>query len=192
MQFIGQYNIDGSVCDDLIALFKHARKEKLVHKGRIGTSEKGAVIDKAIKDSEDLYVGKVSDELLQQYRFPEFTELLKDNVDKYLAEHTILSRLGPFRIAESPIIQHYKPGGGFKKLHFERYGLSSSSRWLVWMMYLNTVKYGGGTYFKYQDFTATPEKGRMLLWPSDFTHTHKGVVAPSEHKYIFTGWLNFF
>jgi hypothetical protein len=112
-------------------------------------------------------------------------------VDAYIAEHEILSRLGPFHIGETPIIQHYKPGGGFKVSHFERSGLSTTTRWLTFMTYLNDIKLKGGTHFDYQDFTAKPEKGKLLLWPSDFTHTHRGIVAPAEDKYIITGWLNF-
>jgi hypothetical protein len=27
------------------------------------------------------------------------------------------------------------------------------------------------------------------MWPTDFTHTHRGVVSEYE-KYIVTGWIN--
>ena len=35
-------------------------------------------------------------------------------------------------------------------------------------------------------------KGKTVIWPTDFTHTHRGIVSPTEHKYIATGWFNFF
>lgn len=56
------------------------------------------------------------------------------------------------------------------------------------MLYLNTVEDGGGTEFKYINRVEKAEKGKMLIWPSDFTHTHRGVISPSEEKYIMTGW----
>ena len=51
--------------------------------------------------------------------------------------------------------------------------------------------FAGGTRFVYQDVTFEARKGRTLIWPPDFTHTHAGVVSPTQHKYIITGWLNF-
>ena len=75
--------------------------------------------------------------------------------------------------------------------HFERGGYATTTRMLVWMTYLNDVSDGGGTHFVYQKHTFEAKKGRTLIWPSDFTHTHAGVVSPTQHKYIITGWMNF-
>ena len=58
------------------------------------------------------------------------------------------------------------------------------------MTYLNTVP-DAGTHFKYQDITTPAEKGLTLIWPPDFTHTHKGEISEKEEKYIITGWLGF-
>ena len=44
---------------------------------------------------------------------------------------------------------------------------------LVFMTYLNTVTDLGGTAFKYQNLEVQAEKGLTLIWPSDWTHTHK-------------------
>ena len=56
------------------------------------------------------------------------------------------------------------------------------------MTYLNDVEEGGETYFKYQDKKIKPEVGKTIIWPSDWTHTHKGVSPKSGFKYIATGW----
>ena len=55
---------------------------------------------------------------------------------------------------------------------------------------LNTVE-EAGTEFKFQNFKATAKKGKTLIWPTDFTHTHRGVISLSKEKYIITGWLSF-
>ena len=59
------------------------------------------------------------------------------------------------------------------------------------MTYLNDVNIGGGTEFYHQKVTVLPEKGKTVIWPADWTHTHRGVAAPNEEKIIVTGWYNF-
>ena len=58
------------------------------------------------------------------------------------------------------------------------------------MTYLNNVP-NGGTMFKYQKLISPAKKGLTLLWPPDFSHTHKGEISKTHEKYIATGWLNF-
>ena len=89
---------------------------------------------------------------------------------------------------ESCQIQHYKPGQGFKSWHCER--MSKENRCLVFMTFLNTVP-SGGTQFKYQNLTVPAKKGLTLIWPTDFTHTHKGQITQKHEKYIITGWFGF-
>jgi len=59
------------------------------------------------------------------------------------------------------------------------------------MIYLNTVSDGGGTKFKYFNHTENAVEGKVLIWPPDFTHTHKGVPSATEEKYIITGWYSY-
>ena len=58
------------------------------------------------------------------------------------------------------------------------------------MTYLNNVK-DGGTMFKYQNLTIPAKKGLTLIWPSDWTHTHKGQISNTKEKYIITGWYSY-
>lgn len=83
------------------------------------------------------------------------------------------------------------PTGGFKKFHCERSDLGVCHRNLVWMIYLNTVTDQGGTEFKYQKLIEPAEAGKVLIWPTDFTHTHRGIPSPTQSKYILTGWYKF-
>ncbi len=93
-----------------------------------------------------------------------------------------------FRLDTLFNMQRYEPGEAFYGWHCERAGLKASSRVLVWMVYLNTVTDKGGTQFYYQDHTEQPEQGKLLIWPTDWTHTHRGIPSLSQTKYIFTGW----
>ena len=57
------------------------------------------------------------------------------------------------------------------------------------MTYLNNVSDEGETEFLYQQVKHKPEIGKTLIWPSDFTHYHRGIPSQSQEKYIITGWF---
>ncbi len=190
VNFIEEFQIDGEICDSLIALHKKGRKLGLVQKGKLGTAE-GVAVDKKKKDSYDLGLVTVPDELAEEYKVPDYFMALQQCMAQYYDKYPELKKAGACSVAESPIIQYYKPGGGFKMEHYERTGWETATRALVFMTYLNDVTEGGGTHFKYQDLTTTARRGKTVIWPSDFTHTHAGEVSRSQSKYIITGWLNF-
>jgi hypothetical protein len=60
------------------------------------------------------------------------------------------------------------------------------------MTYLNTVTDEGQTEWFYQNLKIQPQKGLTVIWPVDWTHTHRGIASPTQTKYITTGWLGFF
>jgi prolyl 4-hydroxylase len=190
VQFVGDFMIDHAVCDRLVELHRACDRKGLVKRGRMGKGG-NLVVDPEKKDSFDVSVDLVPQELLQQYGIDRYYAELQRCLQQYVEQHPLLKQVGKFRVTESPAIQHYRPGGGFKMPHFERSGYATTTRMLVWMTYLNDVTDGGGTQFVYQKHTFEAKKGRTLIWPSDFTHTHAGVVSPTQHKYIITGWMNF-
>lgn len=62
-------------------------------------------------------------------------------------------------------------------------------RALLFMFYLNDVAEGGQTEFHYQARSIEPRRGRMVIAPAYFTHTHRGAVPVSGDKYIATSWV---
>ena len=190
MQFVGDFLIDSAVCDRLVELHRACDRKGLVKRGRMGKGG-NLVVDPEKKDSFDVSIDLLPPDLLNEYGIERYYTELQRCLQRYQEQHPLLKQIGTFRVTESPSIQHYRPGGGFKMPHFERAGYATTTRMLTWMTYLNDVKEGGGTHFVYQNHTFEARKGRTLLWPSDFTHTHVGVVSPTEHKYIITGWMNF-
>ena len=50
---------------------------------------------------------------------------------------------------------------------------------------------GGETEFLYQKCRFKPEKNTLLVWPSQFTHIHRGNPPLSNDKYIITGWIEY-
>lgn len=88
-------------------------------------------------------------------------------------------------------IQRTLPGQGYHTWHAENDFKTRASlpRVLATMMYLNDVDDGGETEFLYQSKRFSPKKGRVLLWPAQFTHVHRGNPPLSGEKYIITSWI---
>ena len=88
--------------------------------------------------------------------------------------------------------QKYKPNQYYMSEHCEQSGQEiESRRMLVWMIYCNTIKNGGETYFPQQKLSIKPEEGTVVIWPAAWTHSHYGKPAIKEHKYIITGWASY-
>ena len=165
---IGGWYIPANICDGLIEVFNAHPKNQ--SPGVVGPLP--LKIKPEIKESTEIALDpKYNDPSFIVYR-------------KYLE----VQNFAKFGMIESPQIQYYKPGQGFKIWHCEREG--KENRCLVFMTFLNTVP-EAGTHFKYQDLTVPAEKGLTLIWPTDFTHTHKGQISKEHEKYILTGWLGY-
>ena len=100
------------------------------------------------------------------------------------------SRL-PCKISDIFNIQWYPKGGGYKIWHFERTNNKHAiRRHLVWMTYL-TDNPNGGTEFYFQDLYIPAEKGKTIIWPSEWMYTHKSRVDKMQEKMIISGWMEF-
>jgi len=81
-------------------------------------------------------------------------------------------------------------GGGYHKWHCEKMDAQTANRLIVWSIYLNDVEEGGETEFLYQHKRIKAEQGNIVLWPSQYTHLHRGNPPISNEKYILTGWFH--
>jgi prolyl 4-hydroxylase len=176
--FIGGWYIDPTICDKLVNYFENNKHRWI--KGYVG---KNAELKKNVKDSTEIPLN-AGDTLLDDYN-KSLQTCLQEYGKIYSEINTNFSSFSSN--IENYNIQKYEPNQGYHKLHCERD--YANSRCLVFMTYLNTVK-DGGTIFKYQNITTKAKKGLTLIWPTDFTHMHKGQIT-NETKYIITGWFNF-
>ena len=48
----------------------------------------------------------------------------------------------------------------------------------------------GETEFLNQGVRCKPEVGKLLIWPAQWTHTHRGNPNYSTDKYVLTGWIH--
>lgn len=185
--FIETYYLkDLEICDRLIDLHKKSLDKT---PGRVYVNGELAPVSPHIKDSTDLTIS-------DYFQYPEiidYTIQLNQVLELYVKKYNFCNWYNPWTIIEPINIQYYRPGGGYKIWHTERTSNNSitSSRHLVFMTYLNDVDDGGETEFYYQNLKIQPKKGLTVIWPADWTHTHRGIPSMTQEKYIITGWYNY-
>ena len=172
---------DTSLCDDIIEWFDST---DLKGPGFAGAHMRTEDTVKISTDSDLKYNTELA---LRYYDQLDFV------VKNYIKKYKFVDFYGPWDIVDSINIQHYKPTEGFYAWHTERANAKPPgvTRHMVFMTYLNDVTEGGETEFYYQQVKIQPKKGLTVLWPADWTHTHRGVPSMTQEKYIVTGWYNF-
>ena len=178
------YNIPEDICDGLMNFFDESpnKNKGVAHNAN---PEKA----KSAKISTDI---TVTEEQLDDPRIKAYTDLLADMMQDYM---TMFPSIGPggwqLGITEKFNIQRYQPGEGFFDWHYERNPFPpANDRVLVFMTYLNDAE-DAGTHFMYQNITTECKKGLTVLWPADWTYTHKGQISKEHEKTIITGWISF-
>jgi len=177
MNFIGEWYLDDiDVCDQLIDYYHKCNK-------------KNKVIINDLKKNTEIYLStKTTNNTILHY-LSQLQKICKNYIEKYeyCAYYDVWS------IVENFKIQYYDLNEGFYGYHAERTCAETinSKRHLVFMTYLNDVTDGGETEFFYQRKKIKPQKGKTLIWPADWTHTHRGIISPSQQKYIITGWYSY-
>jgi len=171
--FIYSKQISERMCDKLVKFYKDNPKRHAPDK---------------------LCKGKTSSEIILTRKdniYKEYDNHLSKVLQSYLKIYEHANNTVRFEISPTIKIQYYKPGDGFPVYHFENDGNDECiTRHLVFMTYLNTVK-DAGTEFKYQKITAKAIKGKTVIWPAAWTHTHRGIVNKKKEKIIITGWFNY-
>jgi len=163
--FLGGWYIDPKLCDEILKMFKQI-PDVLKESGGIYNNNKLDQVDKDIKDSIDIFIRS------NNFKYPlnKYHEQLQICLENYVKKYPDVNRLARFTLTSQYNIQHYKKGGGFKKWHCERTD--------------------GGTMFRNQDLIIPAKKGLTLIWPAEWTHTHKGQISNTKEKYIVTGWYH--
>jgi hypothetical protein len=100
-----------------------------------------------------------------------------------------------YRYGTLQVQKYLKGSSGYPHWHSEVYPKDANCetlhRVLAFQFYLNDVTEGGETEFFYQEKKVQSKAGRMIIFPSSFTHTHRGNAPQSNDKYIITSWVLF-
>lgn len=126
---------------------------------------------------------------------PAFLALFRQRIDAALERYNRDVGL-PIPVPNSPrmadlVLKRYRAGGGEQfQVHFDSmYELSS--RFLVFLWYLNDVSSAGETAFPQLDLKIAPRRGRLLMFPPYWMYQHAGLPPASGDKYILSTYLMF-
>lgn len=174
----GWYMNNTDLCDKIIDWFEHYVENE--DQDTIGRNT-------GYKESTDILLDR------NQELYAEYQTELRSITDCYFELFPTANSYDPFGIVDGTNVQRYYPSQGFHSWHTERSNarLPNSTRHLVFMTYLNNISDAGETEFKHQDLKVKPEKGLTVIWPADWTYTHRGIPSQTETKYITTGWYNY-
>lgn len=82
-------------------------------------------------------------------------------------------------------VQCYNKCMGWYREHVDSFpGTEAQNRVLSGIIYLNDVEQGGQTRFPLHDVEVEARAGRIVLFPSNFTHPHEGKTPLSNDKWI--------
>ena len=167
-------------CSQLINSFE---SETNLHKGVMG----GGVVDAERKDSTDLTCNKNDDKYATYNNIilPRLSIVLTQYMSLYPFLKSIMQTTYVFPYYN---IQRYKEGEGYHLLHCEHYAYTPT-RVLSWIIYLNDA--ASGTEFPEQKVKVKAVEGSCLVFPSFWTHPHKGITPNKGNKYIISGWVDF-
>ena len=174
--FIHESTINKTVCEDILKYYldnqdKHLKPD----------------FDEEVKTSTEIPISVNNN----MYPFNEYKTGLEKCINEYREKYPeVDTLLEKWSLVEDYNIQYYKPGQGFKKVHCERGCAEASKRVLVFMTYLSTLD-NAGTIWPKQKFKSECVLGNTIIWPTDWTYSHVGVVNEYKDKCIVTGWYSF-
>ena len=175
------------ICDDLVKYFDE--NPDRYYKGRVYGIGDNTQYNTDFKASTQItfYINQDEEDAKIM---SEYIMNLNLCIREYEYKYERVKLLATYSITEGIQIQKYEPSEGYKAWHCERYGIAQQTRCFAFMTYLNDVL-DGGTEFMYQKLITPAKKGLTLIWPSDWTHTHRGQISLTHKKTIITGWLNY-
>ena len=190
--FRKEKSIPDDLCDAYIETFETC-PASYRHRGVVSNEKDGVYQDKDIKLSTDIsFTPNMETDSFWGDKVSYTVNTLYDAMLEFRSRyHVAFNNIDIFKVGNVFNMQKYEPGEAYYKYHCERAGMRHSNRILVWMIYLNNVYDGGETEFFYYHHYEPARKGTLLIWPTDWTHLHRGILSNTENKYILTGWYTF-
>ena len=190
-------SLDGALCDRIIEIFETNKDEQF--KGVLGGSyglKSGSVVDIITKDTTDCNIISSSARILEWQ--PIICILIKEleaNLQNYIEKlettlHLSLNDIYKSKAIDTFLIHKYEKGKGKFLYHNDFYIDRDRGKYRIlnYMWYLNDVIDGGETEF-FGYYKIKPQKGKMIIFPSEWFFPHCGKMPISDDKYVITGWV---
>jgi hypothetical protein len=201
MHYIREYFItDPSICDEVFDACKKLKSNGygspgVVHATFLDTVTNKIVIDDSslnqVKDSWDIMpmdFAEMYPKGPSELRLDELADELNEAIFPKYYNDISLTFTGDLFLTKPPHFQLYEPGGGYKVWHCDANG-QKIHRMFVFILYLNDVP-DGGTEFRDWNYTCKAEKGKVLMFPSNFCFVHRSQISHTSEKAIMTGWID--
>lgn len=179
--------LNNDLCDDLISMFELNIKEH-------GKGSTLGGVNPDVKLTTDIVFSNASSEYWSECS-KHIIGILYYHLREWRKQFK-LSQKGEFALTNhltlddgTLLLQKYDLNCG-KYTYHDDFAISETRehRVVTFIFYLNTVENGGETEFM-DIFKIKPEKGKLVLFPSNWTYYHRGKMPISDNKYIITGWL---
>jgi len=164
-------SITNITCSSLISTFEQS-KNKVVS-NNIETINFGS----------DLFRWRTFDSVLYKELSASLTEYIqKYNLDTDIFDTTNLKDNGFF-------LQKLIKNKGNVDFHNDFFSSEGRTRILTYIWFLNDIKKGGEIVFWNNKTKISPEKGTLILFPSNWTYSYKHTQPLEEDQYIIIGGI---
>ena len=194
--FIEIYNnvLPDEICNLLISTldYKDWDNSKVIKEARTLDGDKEKLSSKDMFLSEHSYEFDTLKFELDRHLRPKLLEYDRkyhitytpDDVDHSEWGGIVIRRHTPWNIKK-----YTAPDDGYNAYHCDWTTHDNMVRRVVSsILYLNDVEEGGETEFYFQGLKIKPKKGRLILFPTFYTHLHKGHKPISNDKYVAMCW----
>ena len=146
-------------------------------------------LDTQMRDSSIQYC-KTSD-LLDEHK--KLLEFFSNGLNVYLKMHPIADQFPSFNVAETFNILKYEKGQAYHSTHSDYFPQGPMRlRHLTGICFMSDVSEGGELVFPQQDLEIKPEQGKLVIFPSGWTHAHHTKpVLSNDVRYVFQLWWSF-
>ncbi len=184
--FIGSWIIeDNTLIDDIVSFFdkNHERHTPSVSKnGKIDKKQKNFIGFKInVKEINENKIECISN----------FIRILTSCYKDYKKNWDFLNKWEKLYLDEVSFEKHLIAGHHLA-FHCDKMNINTSHKLFTWAFYLSDFEKDEGSIdFKYLNFSVTPKKGTLLIFPSDWTHIHRENVMKKNEKYVLKGCFHF-
>lgn len=149
----------------------------------------GGNLIKELRDSSIQY-NKVSD-FSDEHK--DLLNFFANSLNIYLGLHPIANDFPAFSVSETFNILKYEKGQGYHSTHTDYFPHGPTNlRHLTGICFMSDVSEGGELVFPQQDLEIKPERGKLVIFPSGWTHAHHTMpVLSDEVRYVFQLWWSF-
>ena len=194
--FIGIYEnvLPLERCQDFVNWFEFCVQNDIVHSsaldmGRRFRDDNAIFLPTDIGPDDIQHIQSQQNEMPQHALKPELLRDLWMAIDRCFFHYVREYGLDDMSLAPYYLKLHRVPeGGGYHVFHSERDSFGTQDRYLAFHLTLHNPEEGGETEFLFQKKRYPGFPGRMLIFPCQFTHRHRGNTVLKGCKYYATGW----